>query len=63
MAQTWHNNGNLLNDGVYTYTYDAANRLIGASSQSSVFSYQYSGLGDRMRHRSHWCGVMSYMEV
>jgi hypothetical protein len=21
MAQTWDNNGNLLNDGVYTYTY------------------------------------------
>jgi RHS repeat-associated protein len=49
VAQTWDNNGNLLNDGVYTYTYDTANRLVGASGQSSVNSYQYNGMGDRLR--------------
>jgi YD repeat-containing protein len=32
----------LLSDGVNTYTYDAANRLV------SVTSNQYSGLGDRL---------------
>jgi len=44
----WDDNGNLLNDGVNTYTYDSANRLISLSNQSTVNSYQYSGLGDRL---------------
>jgi RHS repeat-associated protein len=46
---TWDNNGNLLNDGVNTYTYDSANRLKGMSNQSTVTSYQYNGLNDRLR--------------
>ena len=42
-------NGNLLNDGTNTYTYDPANRLKAVSGgQSSVSSYQYNGLGDRL---------------
>ncbi len=45
---TWDNNGNLLNDGVNTYAYDSANRLISMSNQSTVNSYQYNGLGDRL---------------
>jgi len=45
----WDANGNLLSDGVSTYTYNAANRLIEISNQSSVSSYQYNGLGDRMQ--------------
>ncbi len=44
----WDDNGNLLNDGVNTYTYDSANRLKTLSSQSTVSSYQYNGLGDRL---------------
>ena len=44
----WDNNGNLLSDGTSTYTYDAANRLTSVSNQSSVSSYQYNGLGDRL---------------
>jgi YD repeat-containing protein len=44
----WDNNGNLLNDGTSTYAYDAANRLVSVSNQSSVSSYQYNGLGDRL---------------
>jgi len=48
VAYTYDDNGNLLNDGVNTYTYDSANRLIEASNQSSVNSYQYNGLGDRL---------------
>lgn len=45
---TWDANGNLLNDGVNTYTYDSANRLKTLSNQSTVSSYQYNGLGDRL---------------
>ena len=45
----WDANGNLLSDGVNTYTYDAANRLVSVTSdQNSVTSYQYNGLGDRL---------------
>ncbi len=47
---TWDNNGNLLNDGVNTYVYDQANRLVSiTSNQSSVISFAYNGLGDRLR--------------
>jgi RHS repeat-associated protein len=43
-------NGNLLSDGVYTYGYDHANRLVSVTSnQLSVSSYQYNGQGDRLR--------------
>jgi RHS repeat-associated protein len=45
---TFDDNGNLLSDGTNTYTYDSANRLISVSNQSSVDSYQYNGLGDRL---------------
>ena len=41
-------NGNLLSDGQNTYVYDSANRLTSVSGQSSVSSYQYNGLGDRL---------------
>jgi RHS repeat-associated protein len=47
-AYTWDNNGNLTNDGTSTYVYDAANRLTSVSNQSTVSSYQYNGLGDRL---------------
>ena len=39
---------NLLNDGQNEYVYDSANRLISVSNQSTVSSYQYNGLGDRL---------------
>ena len=45
---TWDANGNLLNDGTNTYAYDSANRLTSMSNQSTVSSYQYNGLGDRL---------------
>ncbi|MBI3242747.1 MAG: hypothetical protein HYZ49_10690 [Chloroflexi bacterium] len=49
-AYIWDNNGNLLNDGTNEYVYDAANRLtsVTRSDQSTVSSYQYNGLGDRV---------------
>lgn len=47
ITHTWDANGNLLNDGVYTYEYDYANRLAAVSDQDSAFSFAYNGLGDR----------------
>jgi RHS repeat-associated protein len=48
VAQTWDNNGNLLNDGASTYTYDAANRLKTVTQGANAYSYVYNGLGDRL---------------
>jgi RHS repeat-associated protein len=49
-AYTFDANGNLLSDGVNSYTYDSANRLGSVTSeQSSVTSYQYNGMGDRLQ--------------
>ena len=48
VTYTWDDNGNLLNDGVYTYTYDHANRLTSVVGPSSS-SYAYNGLGDRLQ--------------
>jgi YD repeat-containing protein len=42
---TYDADGNLLSNGVNTYAYDSADRLISVSNQSSVYSYQYDGLG------------------
>jgi YD repeat-containing protein len=49
ITHTWDANGNLLYDGVYTYTYDIENRLTGVSDQASTFSFEYNGLGERYR--------------
>jgi len=46
---TWDANGNLLSDGVNTYTYDAANRLTAVNGHSAAASYAYNGLGDRLQ--------------
>jgi len=44
----WDNNGNLLSDGVKTYTYDFANRLKTVTGPGLEASYVYDGLGDRV---------------
>ena len=49
ITHTWDANGNLLHDGVYTYTYDYENRLTAVSNQVSATSFEYNGLGDRYR--------------
>ncbi len=46
---TWDNNGNLLNDGVNVYTYNAANRLKTMTGPSVNASYGYNGMGDRLQ--------------
>lgn len=45
----WDANGNLLNDGINTYTYDSANRLIELTNGTDEYSYAYNGLGDRLQ--------------
>jgi RHS repeat-associated protein len=48
VTYTFDANGNLLSDGVNEYIYDAANRLIEASTSSGGAEYLYNGLGDRI---------------
>jgi RHS repeat-associated protein len=38
---TWDDNGNLLDDSLYSYTYDHANRLVGVSGTGLSISYGY----------------------
>jgi YD repeat-containing protein len=46
---TWDANGNLLNDGASTYTYDPANRMSSVTQGNNSYTYNYSGLGDRLQ--------------
>ncbi len=48
VTYTWDSNGNLLNDGVNTYTYNAANYLTSFTGPSISATYTYNGLGDRL---------------
>ena len=43
---TWSPTGNLLSDGVSTYRYDAANRLISVTSGVTTTTFAYNGQGD-----------------
>jgi YD repeat-containing protein len=45
----WDDNGNLLDDGVNTYSYDSANRLLTVSGESLAESFGYNGLGRTKR--------------
>ena len=42
-------NGNLLNDGINTYTYDFANRLKTLSNANTTANYAYNGMSDRLQ--------------
>src|SRR5688572_26031088 len=48
ITHTWDANGNLLADGVFTYTYDAANRLIDVTTGLAATTFAYNGPGDRV---------------
>jgi len=42
---TWDDNGNLLGDGVFTYTYNTAGRMVGAQSTTTLaYTYNADGL-------------------
>lgn len=45
---SWDNNGNLLNDGLRTLTYDSVNRLISVTQGSTTTQFTYNGDGDRL---------------
>ena len=47
-ANTWDNNGNLLNDGTSTYAYDSQNRLKTLTQGGHIYSFSYNGQGDRL---------------
>ncbi len=49
ITYTWDSNGNLLSNGVNTYSYDYANRLTSVVGALSSSSYVYNGLGDRLQ--------------
>jgi YD repeat-containing protein len=40
--------GNLLSDGVYTYTFNHDNQLVSVSGAGTTLSYAYNGQGDRV---------------
>jgi RHS repeat-associated protein len=48
VAFSWDDNGNLLSDGVSTYTYDHANRLVGVDQGDTSYTFAYDGLGNRV---------------
>jgi len=48
VAYTWDARGNLTNDGTFTYTYNAAGRLVGAQGLTATLVYTYNGDGLRV---------------
>jgi len=53
VGYTWDDNGNLLADGVNTFTYDTANRLTAVNGQGTSFTYAYDGLGNRYQQTAN----------
>lgn len=49
VPQSYDANGNLLNDGVNTNTYDTANHLSMTDGLSTTTYYAYNGMGDRLQ--------------
>ena len=48
VSYTWDDNGNLLSDGVRTYSYDHANRMVQVVSGTLTTQFAYNGAGDRV---------------
>ena len=48
VEHTYDNRGNLTHDGVYTYTWNAAGRLVQAQSMTHTLVYTYNGDGVRV---------------
>ena len=46
-AITYDDNGNLTGDGIWTFAYDAENRLTSASTSGTTATYEYDPLGRR----------------
>jgi RHS repeat-associated protein len=48
-AYIWDDNGNLVNDGAKTYTYNQANHLANLTQGATTFQFNYNGDGVRLR--------------
>jgi RHS repeat-associated protein len=48
VGYTWDDLGRLVNDGTYTYTWDAASRLITVTDGISTYGFRYDGDGNRL---------------
>jgi hypothetical protein len=57
---TFDDNGNLLSDGIYTYTCDSATRLSTVSKEGLSTTYVYNGLGDKIHYESSYGNARSY---
>lgn len=53
VSLSWDNNGNLLNDGVYAYTYNYANQLTDMNRSGEAYNFQYDGLGNRYQQTAN----------
>jgi RHS repeat-associated protein len=49
VSYTWDNNGNLMSDGVSSYSYDHANRLSSMVQGTDTYAFSYNALGDRLQ--------------
>jgi len=47
---SYDDNGNLLSDGIRTYTWDAKNRLLSVSESGVTYSWKYDGLDRRVEY-------------
>jgi len=47
-AYDYDKNGNLTSDGIFTYSYDLDNRMIGATAAGTTATYTYDGVGKRI---------------
>jgi uncharacterized protein RhaS with RHS repeats len=56
VVYTWDNNGNLLNDGLRTYTYDHANRLtqVVSGTLTTGFTYPSASSGQATARATAW---------
>jgi RHS repeat-associated protein len=56
---TWDNRGNLLADGTFTYTYNAAGRMVRAESITATLVYTYNADGLRVAQSKSVASVQS----
>ena len=59
-AYSWDNNGNLLSDGRFNYTWNAKNELIRVVGAGVDVEYSYDGDGLRVSRTDNMSGVVTY---
>jgi len=59
-SYSWDNNGNLLNDGTFTYTWNGKNELVRVVSAGVDVSYGYDGDGLRISRTNNLTSVTTY---